>query len=411
MKFKAKLTKFNLFSGNVEGDIELIDEEEETQEDKPTPPEPEIDETPAPEPPIDVPGNPELTDLVDKAATAQTMKVYKELQEARGKYVYFGQMEYCFNHQWRLPDQSFKMTGKHPKVLGVDKDDYDLTDSVFPSGGLIGKEYFESGIRKHADAGGYVMFMSGMPNLVGTGEPGKAKPKARNDRTGDPVNAFLPGGSHRNAFVNHVKKLAHYFANLKDSSGKPIPVLYRLFHEMDGSWDWWGTRNSTPEKFKKLWIDVFNIFKSQGTHNIIWVWAPGFYKYHEGVQFDTYYPGNDYVDIIGVDRYEKHADGTAQILKDHYYTLPDSEAKKRGKVFIIAEGMRKLSTGKKISKYWTDGLMLPVKRSIQAGGIQPAALVVYFTMRAPRWGPRVNQWDSKSFVEMVKDPFVKMLGD
>ena len=383
MKFKAKLTKFGWFSKDVEGEIELIPD---------IVPAPTPDPIPDPPPPDPVPPPIPPTNLVDQQATLETRSVYAGLKEARGKYTYFGQMEYSFTHQGRLADQSFKMTGKHPKVLGVDKDDYTLPGT--------GAGFFEPGIRKHHDAGGFVNFFGGFPNLAGKGN------KARNDLTGDPVNAVLPGGSHHEKFIAHTKNYAEYLKGLKGDDGKSIPILFRPFHEMDGDWDWWGTKNSTPEKFKQLWIMIFNLMASNGAHNIIWVWAPGYYK--SNVPFNTYYPGDNYVDIIGVDRYTQNSAGTNNNIGSRYYVWPDQEAKKRNKLFAITEGMRKLNNADSpIEDYWTERYLNPIKNS----ELEPVYVMVWFTMKKPRWGPRENQWDSQSFKQMVKDPYLRMLGD
>jgi beta-mannanase len=44
------------------------------------------------------------------------------------------------------------------------------------------------------------------------------------------------------------------------------------------------------------WRHVFYIFQEERVDNVVWVWAPHpSYKY-----FDTFYPGDDYVDYVGL---------------------------------------------------------------------------------------------------------------
>lgn len=78
---------------------------------------------------------------------------------------------------------------------------------------------------------------------------------------------------------------------LKDAG---IPVLWRPYHEASGGWFWWGEDAAT---FKKLWIDMFNRFKEAGLDNLIWVWTS------DVNDFGKWYPGDEYVDVIGVDLY------------------------------------------------------------------------------------------------------------
>lgn len=78
-------------------------------------------------------------------------------------------------------------------------------------------------------------------------------------------------------------------------------VLWRPFHEMNGGWFWWTPRNTDAAQFHALWRNMFDYFtRVKGLDNLLWVYAPnaGFRD------FDTFYPGAQYVDIIGLDYYK-----------------------------------------------------------------------------------------------------------
>ena len=70
--------------------------------------------------------------------------------------------------------------------------------------------------------------------------------------------------------------------------------MWRPLHEASGKWFWWGM--GTPEDYKKLWIMMFDYFKTEGINNLIWVWT-------SQVDDDDWYPGDKYVDVSGVDIY------------------------------------------------------------------------------------------------------------
>jgi beta-mannanase len=57
-----------------------------------------------------------------------------------------------------------------------------------------------------------------------------------------------------------------------------------------------GPQNNPAVEFIAAWRHVHKIFRAEGANNVIWVWSPhpayGF--------FDAYYPGDDYVDYVGV---------------------------------------------------------------------------------------------------------------
>jgi mannan endo-1,4-beta-mannosidase len=81
-----------------------------------------------------------------------------------------------------------------------------------------------------------------------------------------------------------------------------VVVLWRPFHEMNGNWFWWDGKD--PETFKKLWRQEFDYFtKTKGLNNLLWVYAP-----NHGTNTAVYYPGDHYVDLVGLDAYTDFVD-------------------------------------------------------------------------------------------------------
>ena len=102
-------------------------------------------------------------------------------------------------------------------------------------------------------------------------------------------------------------KYINEWANDVSIWGKPI--LLRWGHEMNGSWyPWDGMHNKKdPQKYINAYIHIKNIFDKANSKNVIWVWAPDIchFSYRKGNIYDylRYYPGDEYVDIIGIDGY------------------------------------------------------------------------------------------------------------
>src|SRR5271157_151480 len=79
-----------------------------------------------------------------------------------------------------------------------------------------------------------------------------------------------------------------------------VVVLWRPFHEMNKDYFWWGLRDRAW--FKRLWRRQFELFtKTYGLHNLLWVYSP-----YQAADAATYYPGDDVVDVVGLDAYETH---------------------------------------------------------------------------------------------------------
>lgn len=77
-----------------------------------------------------------------------------------------------------------------------------------------------------------------------------------------------------------------------------VPVLWRPLHEAQGGWFWWGARG--PDALVKLWRLMFKRFVHRhGLHHLIWVYSPP----AGGIQAADWYPGDAYVDVVGVDIY------------------------------------------------------------------------------------------------------------
>lgn len=106
-------------------------------------------------------------------------------------------------------------------------------------------------------------------------------------------NALTAGTWENDVYKKDMQTVIEYLKQLQDAN---IAVLWRPFHEAEGAWFWWGSKDA--DTFKALWIDMFNQFKSAGLNNLIWVYTA------EDVT-DTWYPGDEYVDIVGRDLYNK----------------------------------------------------------------------------------------------------------
>lgn len=80
-----------------------------------------------------------------------------------------------------------------------------------------------------------------------------------------------------------------------------FPVIFRPWHEMNGGWFWWGKDNCTPDEYIQLYRITVDYIRSQGVNNVLYAWSPDTKLSME------YYPGDEYVDILGLDIYEMGA--------------------------------------------------------------------------------------------------------
>lgn len=79
------------------------------------------------------------------------------------------------------------------------------------------------------------------------------------------------------------------------------PVYLRFAHEMNGNWYPWGNANgNTPTSYVAMWRHVHEVFDRNGVKNVRWVWNV---NNDPAGTIASYYPGNNYVDIVSVDGY------------------------------------------------------------------------------------------------------------
>jgi mannan endo-1,4-beta-mannosidase len=103
-----------------------------------------------------------------------------------------------------------------------------------------------------------------------------------------------------------IKDIDYISGLLKKLQDNKVPVIWRPLHEAAGGWFWWGAKGAAP--CKKLWQLMFDrMVNFHGLHNLIWVWT-------REPNDDAWYPGDEYVDIVGRDIY-KDGDHSSQILE------------------------------------------------------------------------------------------------
>lgn len=141
-----------------------------------------------------------------------------------------------------------------------------------------------------------------------------------------PVNFddLLTPGHVLNSTLN--SELSRWAVGLRELQEAGVVVLFRPWHEMNGSWFWWGTKNANPNDMKSLWRYTFDYLTgSEGIHNLIWVFNVNNGPYNAS----RYYPGDAYVDVVSIDVYP--SDGRLNTLRDYRYMVST------GKPFAIGE--------------------------------------------------------------------------
>ena len=251
--------------------------------------------------------------LTNAKASVAAKMVYAFLREQAGSKVLSGvQSGGTANNNDRV-NEIFQKTGKHPALAGYDY--IFLQYSPTPAGWDWVVNYGDiSAAKEQWKANGLVSFMWhwNVPNSEADWEKGKAGDYSGYnfycDKTSFSITRALQAGTWENEFIlKDIEKVAGYLKLLQQEG---IPVLWRPLHEAagnytlygsNGAWFWWGRGGA--EACKRLWKLLRDKLEGEyGLDNLIWVWTldatPGAEK-----DYASWYPGNDQVDIVGVDIY------------------------------------------------------------------------------------------------------------
>lgn len=95
------------------------------------------------------------------------------------------------------------------------------------------------------------------------------------------------------------------------------PVAIRLAHEMNGHWYPWSEQRSGNKKgeYVKAWRHIHTLFTKAGATNVIWVWSPNIIRPVKSISLKALYPGDAYVDWIGLVGYAVEESTAAAVFK------------------------------------------------------------------------------------------------
>jgi beta-mannanase len=125
------------------------------------------------------------------------------------------------------------------------------------------------------------------------------------------------------------------------------PVVIRFAHEMNGFWYPWceQSNGNRPGDYVRAWRRVHDLFTEAGADNVTWMWSPNV-TYPGAGPLARYYPGDSYVDWVGLSGYYGTAGRKQYISFDEIFTRSLAEvATLTGKPVVISETGATNATG------------------------------------------------------------------
>ncbi|MBR1548379.1 MAG: beta-mannosidase [Prevotella sp.] len=151
------------------------------------------------------------------------------------------------------------------------------------------------------------------------------------------VKSILEGGSQHDKFHQWMSRVADFIGQLKTDDDQPVPIIFRPWHENNGSWFWWGQKLCSDDEFHGLWNMLQEYLDGRGFTNLLWSYSPNLDGQWTEERFLQRYPGNGRVTLIGEDAYQwgSEEDFVKQLNAD--LTFLSDFAKKNGKLLAMTE--------------------------------------------------------------------------
>lgn len=292
---------------------------------------------------------------------ADALLAFLSSTAAEGKVMYGQQDALQYGHSWKPEpeDRSFEACdvkaccGDFPAILGLDLSGIEYCRENNIDGNDF--EQMRDAAVRHHERGGIITLSWHCNNPLTGGD-------AWDVSSNQAVASILPDGEKHEMFMDWLGFVADYIFSIADSDNKPIPVIWRPWHEHSGNWFWWCAGGPcTPDEFKALWKMTYDYMVGErGMDWLLWAVSPS--QHFVPLAYEIAYPGDEYVDIIGLDNYTQNTDDpveaekNAAVFRDALKTdleFIDAFAAKHGKVAALCEtGME----GFAFEKWWTEAL-------------------------------------------------------
>jgi len=337
--------------------------------------------------------------LIDSKATYETKALFKNLSSLSANHILFGHQHATqYGHGWSGDENRSdvkSVTGSHPAVIGVD-----FSGLSGRPDSMIEKE--KSSLRKYItetyNRGGVTTVAWHFNNPVS-----KTNFYWNDSTAVAAVKNLIPKGSHNEKYKSILKSIADLVKSIKGNDGKLVPIIFRPYHEFDGDWFWWGKSHCTEDEFITLWkFTVSYLRDSLQVHNFIYAFSPD-NRFNSEEEFLERYPGNDWVDMVGMDNYGDFGRDGKYDLEAGYKKLKiiSDYAKRSGKLAAFTEtGLESIPD----TTWWTEKLLKTLERS----NLRLCYVLVWRNdIRSPThfYAPFPGQVSQNDFLKFYNDPY------
>ncbi|CAD0008190.1 glycoside hydrolase family 26 protein [Flavobacterium chungangense] len=336
---------------------------------------------------------------IDKKATEETRNLYQNLKTISKEHILFGHQHALeYGHGWsgKTNKSDVKsVTGSHPAVIGIDFSDFSgqSNDRIENT-----KEILKQNVIDTYDRGGITTVAWHFNNPASEGgfywKDGISTAS---------ISLIKPGGSHHEEYKEILKTIADFAKSVKAKDGKLAPMIFRPYHEFDGDWFWWGKKYTSREDFIAVWqFTVSYLRDTLDVHNFIYAFSPD-NRFNSEEEYLERYPGDDFVDLFGMDDYGDFGrDGKYDLVaaKKKLKIISDVAIQKKKLAAFTETGLESIPN----ATWWTDTLL----KTLQSEKLELAYVLVWrndTVSPTHYYAPFPGQISVPDFLQFYKDPY------
>jgi mannan endo-1,4-beta-mannosidase len=319
-------------------------------------------------------------------ASPEARALLQLLYDISGKYTLTGQHNNP-NTKSRNSDFATRYLGKTPIIFGSDWGHAKAGDS---DSYLARPDIVQEAVRQNARGEIVALCWHAVPPT--TDEPGTFRPLPNADpKHLASVQGKLLDEQFRDILTPGTALYEHWCAQvdaiagfLKQLEAAHVAVLWRPYHEMNGDWFWWGGRTgeySTAALYRQIFDRLVN---HHHLTNLVWVWSMD-RPSQPGREFAKYFPGIQYVDVLGLDVYgsdfnQSYYDGLAALSQGKPLALAEVgtppapevlERQPRWAYYMTWSGMVHLTTRKQYDALFADPRILWLEGAAYGAASEP----------------------------------------
>lgn len=282
--------------------------------------------------------------LADSGRTQRTENLLASLKRVAAKGYMFGHQDSPMYGIGWVGDSARSdiksVCNDYPAVMGFDLGHIELGDSVNLDGVPFSK--MRQQIINQYDRGGVVTISWHLNNPL-TGGTAWVKPDSITAQEKQTVASVLEDGKMHDKMIGWIDSVAVFLNSLETPYGVKVPVIFRPWHEHNGSWFWWGQDLCTAEQYKALWKMTVDRLKDQDVTNALFAYSPGAQGSADSKAYMQRYPGDELIDVLGLDMYCSAEEGDTTALNaystglDSWLSVVCAEAKKHDKAAALTE--------------------------------------------------------------------------